>query len=100
MPRSLFATTLLIVLVTVASSTPSASGTSRRTGDVPRQKELLSQIWSSLTAIWENAGCILDPHGGCATTDVTPPPGPDEVSPPSTDEGCILDPHGGCRQGS
>ncbi len=100
MSRILLATTLLIVLVTVTPSTASAWGASGKSGDVPREKELLSQLWHSLTAIWAKAGCIIDPHhGGCTTTDVTPLHGPDEVPAPSADEGCIIDPHGGCRPG-
>lgn len=35
----------------------------------------------SFIGLWEEAGCILDPGGGCAPA-------------PSRDEGCILDPGG------
>lgn len=46
-----------------------------------RQADLLNRLWGTLTGIWAEAGCIIDPHGGCGAT---------------PDEGCILDPHGGC----
>jgi hypothetical protein len=48
---------------------------------------LLSQVWTLLTSIWSEEGCIMDPDGRCAPA-------------PQTDEGCIMDPNGGCRPGS
>jgi hypothetical protein len=74
--------------------------------------DLLDRLWSTFTGIWAEAGCILDPHGGCGTSPAAPgmdagciidpnggcaavqnePPAP----APRTDEGCILDPNGGC----
>lgn len=47
---------------------------------------LLDHLWSVLTGAWAEAGCIIDPHGGC---------GPASAAP-GTDEGCIIDPNGGC----
>jgi hypothetical protein len=46
-------------------------------------------FWSRLTGLWEKAGCILDPNGGCAAGQSTA----------ETDEGCGLDPNGGCAAG-
>jgi len=48
--------------------------------------DLLGRLWSALTGIWAEAGCIADPHGGCGST----------FAAPGTDEGCIIDPNGGC----
>lgn len=48
---------------------------------------LLTQVWTLLTSIWSEAGCIMDPDGRCAPA-------------PQADEGCIMDPNGGCRPGS
>lgn len=69
--------------------------------------DLLGWLWGALTGVWEAAGCIADPHGGCTPTSTAP--GTDAgciadpngaCSPtsaaPGTDEGCIADPHGGC----
>ena len=63
--------------------------------------DLLSRFWRLMTAIWSDAGCALDPHGGCSA-----PILPDEgcaidpnggcAAPILPDEGCILDPNGGC----
>lgn len=104
MSRRYLARMLPVVLVAVVLSTPFAWGTPR---DVVRPGNLLYELWGALTAIWANAGCILDPNGGCTA------PGTDagciidphggctggqiESPTPSSDEGCILDPHGGCR---
>lgn len=43
----------------------------------------LSQIWNLLTSIWSEAGCRMDPNGGC-------------IPEPQTDAGCRMDPSGGC----
>jgi hypothetical protein len=81
-------------------------------GQPLRAAGLLDRLWSAMTGIWAEAGCIIDPNGGCAPTPTAPgtdegciadpnggcvavqaePPAP----APSTDEGCIIDPHGGC----
>ena len=79
MSRRYLARMLPVVLVAVALSTPFAWGAPR---DVVRPGNLLYELWGTLTAIWANAGCILDPNGGCTA--------------PGTDEGCIIDPHGRC----
>jgi hypothetical protein len=44
-----------------------------------------SQLWSLLTELWSEEGCIIDPYGGCGAG-----------SAPLGDAGCGLDPHGGC----
>ena len=49
--------------------------------------ELLACAWSSLAVVWQEIGCIIDPHGGCT---------PATTPPPSTDIGCGIDPNGGC----
>jgi hypothetical protein len=48
-----------------------------------------SQLWSLLTELWSEAGCIIDPHGGCGTG-----------SGPLGEAGCGLDPHGVCGGGA
>lgn len=51
-----------------------------------RAASLLDRLWSALTGVWAEAGCIIDPNGGCGASPAAP----------GTDEGCIIDPHGGC----
>lgn len=60
-------------------------------GQARSAMDLLDRLWSALTGIWAEAGCIIDPHGGCAAIQAEPP-----APAPSTDEGCIIDPNGGC----
>jgi hypothetical protein len=55
-------------------------------GQTLRAADLLDRLWSALTGIWAEAGCIADPHGSCASTPTAP----------GTDAGCIADPNGGC----
>lgn len=49
----------------------------------------LDRLGSWLTAVWAEAGCILDPSG-C-------PGGAGEAQEPGQDAGCIIDPDGRCR---
>lgn len=77
-------------------------------GTFERQADLLNRLWETLTGIWAEAGCILDPHGGCGTTPdagcILDPNGGGcsavQTEPPATApraaEGCIIDPNGGC----
>lgn len=89
MSRRYLARMLPVVLVAVALCAPSAWGAPRQAEGVA-PATLLSQVWHSLTAIWADIGCIIDPNGGCTGGQI-------EAPAPSSDEGCILDPHGGCR---
>jgi hypothetical protein len=66
---------------------------------------LLGQIWSQLTALWGDIGCIIDPSGRClgfATTqgDIGCGIDPDgrchESATSQSDIGCIIDPNGRC----
>ena len=77
-----------------------------------RHTDFLGRLWGTLTGIWAEAGCIIDPNGGCGPASAVPgtdagciadpnggcaavqaePPAP----APGTDEGCIIDPNGGC----
>jgi len=55
--------------------------------------DLLARFWSSLTALWPDGGCSVDPSGRCDPHRAVQPP----VTP---DGGCSLDPNGGCAGGS
>lgn len=80
-----------IILVTVlimpwsADAAPGAGAGPRPPGmGSPAPASLVVRAWGLLTALWQEAGCIIDPHG-CA-----------QDSGSHLDEGCGIDPHGGC----
>lgn len=50
----------------------------------------VTRLWSLLSGLWQEAGCIIDPHGECSAVRSTS----------ATDNGCILDPHGSCTPGT
>jgi hypothetical protein len=99
---------LFIVLTTAVLVNPAWGANPER--QPLRAADLLDRLWSTLTGIWAEAGCIIDPHGGCGTSPTAP--GTDagciidpnggcaavqaEPPAPRTDEGCIIDPNGGC----
>jgi hypothetical protein len=80
---------LVLVCLTAATLALPVWGASPRERIAPGV-DLLTRLWSVLTAAWADAGCWIDPNGGCATGS---PEGP------GTDEGCGIDPHGGCAAG-
>jgi hypothetical protein len=47
---------------------------------------LLGQLWSRLTTLWSDIGCIADPGGLCHGSAAS-----------QGDIGCIADPNGACR---
>jgi len=51
---------------------------------------LEQRFWNLLTELWTEAGCIIDPSGGCAGAQSTAAP------PDLLDLGCGIDPSGGC----
>ena len=69
---------------------------------------LLGRLGSFLTSLWDGAGCIIDPLGGCASANSPSDEGCgidplggclDNRTPMSAgDEGCTIDPLGGCRE--
>ena len=48
---------------------------------------LWAQLSSLITSFWSEAGCGIDPDGGCSPT-----------SGPTADLGCALEPYGGCHE--
>ncbi len=50
--------------------------------------DLLAQMESLFTRLWNKAGCKIDPHGACIESQ--------SASVPSQKAGCKLDPHGAC----
>lgn len=58
--------------------------------------DLLSRFWSTLSALWGENGCTLDPNGRCVTN-----PGDNTSSGTTTgDSGCTIDPDGRCLSGN
>jgi hypothetical protein len=56
---------------------------------VAKLSSVASHVWSLLSGLWQEAGCVIDPNGAICTPTLSP-----EV--PSLDEGCRLDPDGRC----
>jgi hypothetical protein len=52
----------------------------------------LSSLWSWLAGLWGDAGCYIDPYGGCHDSMRSAPRVPEQI-----DEGCYIDPDGRCR---
>jgi hypothetical protein len=103
MSRSQFTRSFLILVIVAAVSTPSAWGAPRRLPSEISPFDIFAWAWHSLAAVWSEAGCILDPHGGCATDQTDGGCGIDPhggCATLATDEGCAIDPHGGCKPGS
>jgi hypothetical protein len=77
---------LFLLLAIVAGPWASAAGL--RSDDVRPAKaaapasDLFSRLWSFLTSVWSDTGCMIDPDGHCIA--------------PRTDEGCHIDPDGRC----
>jgi hypothetical protein len=82
-----FAFVLILALVLVPAPSWAAGPQTRTT--LP---DAVTRFWSLLSSLWAEAGCILDPNGGCLP-DQTPQP-----LLPQTDGGCIIDPSGGCSR--
>lgn len=87
MPRSPFLRKTSLLLLTLLLFVPSTGAAAP--AKAPAVGDLVAGLWSLLDRLAAPLGCIIDPHGGCATT----------VRPTSLnhgDGGCILDTHGGC----
>jgi hypothetical protein len=51
------------------------------------------RIWTRLSALWAEGGCVIDPSGGCREQAGSP-------TGITADTGCVIDPSGGCREGA
>jgi hypothetical protein len=95
MPR---APRLLSALLVVAALSTSAvfSLEARHGAATPRPKassvkapqSVLPDFWKTLTHLWAEVGCSVDPYGGCIKASVSNPPHP------TVDVGCTIDPYG------
>jgi hypothetical protein len=84
MSRSRLVPVLLVLLIAASLCTPAWAAPGRSSSEI-HLFNVLARLWGSLTAVWSEEGCGIDPNGGCGTG-----------QPPTTDSGCKLDPHGGC----
>jgi hypothetical protein len=90
---------LVLVLGLLLTAPPSWAGGPASRHAAP---EALTRLWSLLTGVWADAGCIIDPHGcflpqgdaGCGIDPHGCSPGQSPAALPQIDEGCIIDPHG------
>jgi hypothetical protein len=80
LPARRIAVILLLAAVLLPLQTASAA-------PGPISSSFLLRLWTLLTNLWPEAGCIIDPNSLCK--------GP--ALPASSDEGCGLDPNGRCK---
>lgn len=85
MSRSVVRRTAALFVLSVLLAAPWSTAAPRQ---IPRAAPapLVSRLWSRLTALWSDIGCILDPSGLCRGSAL-----------PQGDIGCILDPGGACH---
>lgn len=76
---------VVVLLVLSAMSTP-ISAEPRGGAAVAGEGGWLQGLWGFLAGLLSDAGCGIDPLGGC------------RQEAPSSDAGCTLDPLGGCQQ--
>lgn len=91
MSRTHCARIVFVLLVAAALAAPPAWGqpVERPDGFAARISGAFASFGDLLAALWAEAGCIADPHGGCSV---------DSEEAPTGDAGCGLDPHG-CTDG-
>jgi hypothetical protein len=87
--RIVFAVLLLTTWLPAWGVQPRSREEARPTRLAALARSAAALVWSQLAGLRVKAGCIIDPHGVCATRQSTT----------ETDEGCGIDPHGGCAAG-
>jgi hypothetical protein len=85
MSRSVVRRTAVLFVLSVLLAAPWSAAAPRQ---IPRAAPapLVSRLWSRLTVLWSDIGCIIDPNGLCHGSAAT-----------QSDIGCGLDPHGICH---
>ena len=80
---------LLVFLMTTLLCAPAWAMPGQSASEA-RLFDVLARLWGTLTAVWSEHGCKIDPFGAC-----------EPVAPqPTADHGCMIDPHGICVPGS
>ena len=90
MSRSVLSRLVCGLLITILSALPLAAAEPAGRAE-PRAQGLaaeLSSLWGWLAELWSEAGCYIDPYGGCS-------PGPAVLD--NSETGCYIDPNGGCH---
>jgi len=117
MSRSRLTLSIFCALLAATLIAPAAWAAPHEAQSHQASTEVAMRLWHALTTMWLEAGCYIDPHGGCtlslahsAAGDVgcwIDPHGTCKTNSgvpakagPSIDAGCIADPHGGCLPGS
>jgi hypothetical protein len=85
MPRSLVVRASALFVLSLLLAAPWSAAEPRENRG-PASPPALSQLWSQLTALWADIGCVIDPHGGCR-----------DSTGSQIDIGCVIDPGGVCR---
>jgi hypothetical protein len=112
MPRHSSRTALALVLALGATPLLAAPGRTARAVTPPAPAGAVQQLWNGLVALWNAAGCVIDPNGisrcaAVASSSSSPAPAgctgdPDGIrcaasrSTAPLPEGCIGDPNGLC----
>jgi ABC-type sugar transport system substrate-binding protein len=86
--RSLF---LLAVLALLAFAPAPAAAAAPPPPAAFELSKAVAQLWETLTRVWAETGCTLDPDG-CSQAQEPPPVEVDHL-----DTGCTLDPNGCAR---
>lgn len=76
----------------VSAAAPQAQPAPRTAGGFGA---VLGRLWSTLTSLWGDEGCSLDPYGRCAGAG-----GSAASSGATLDNGCSPDPYGRCTGSS
>lgn len=83
---------LVLSLVLPCLSPPSAGAASW--WEQGQASSLFGRLWHSLSAVWGQEGCIMDPNGGCRErSSGAPVEGRSQIT---ENGGCIMDPDGRC----
>jgi hypothetical protein len=75
---------VLFVLTLLVAASWSHAAPRQERGAAPATS--LGQLWTRLTSLWGDIGCIMDPGGRCRTP-----------APSQGDIGCGADPNGRCQ---
>jgi len=84
MKRSLVRRAAALFILSILLAAPWSAAEPRQ--DHRAGSPLLGRIWSRLTVLWSDIGCIIDPNGACHGSAAT-----------QGDIGCGADPDGRCH---
>ncbi len=91
MPRIPLVRRVVVLLLILTVAAPLAAAPIH--GSDPARFEAaapIASLWSWLSHVWAENGCMIDPHGRCL-------PGAVPAPPAGADNGCMIDPGGRCH---